>query len=44
VLYSLTLTSHFHKLQNVSFQMVPRICIFLLQGLRYRQLDLGMSF
>ena len=38
------LHSHFHKLQSVSFQMVPRICISLLQGLSYRQLDLGMSF
>ena len=26
------------------FQMVPRICISLLQGLSYRHLDLGMSF
>jgi hypothetical protein len=24
--------------------MVPRICISLLQGLSYRQIDLGMSF
>ena len=44
VLYSPTCNSHFHKLQNVCFQMVPRICMSLLQGLSYRQLDLGMSF
>jgi hypothetical protein len=24
--------------------MVPKICIFLLQDLSYRKLDLGMSF
>ena len=30
--------------QTVSYQMVPRICISLLQDLTYRQLDLGMSF
>jgi hypothetical protein len=40
LLYSPT----FHKVQNVSFQMVPRIYISLLQGLSYRQLVLGMSF
>ena len=44
VLYSTTLFSNFHKLKSVSFQMLPRICISLLQGLNYRQLDLGMSF
>ena len=44
VLYSSTFNSHFQKLQSVSYQMVPRICISLLQGLSYRQLDLGMSF
>ena len=44
VLYSPTFNSHFHKLQSVSFQMVPRICIALIQGLSYKQLDLGMSF
>jgi hypothetical protein len=32
----------FYKLQIVSFQMVSRICISLLQVLSYRQLDLGM--
>ena len=44
VLYSPTLISHFHKLQSVSFQMVTRICISLLQVLSYRQLNMGMSF
>ena len=39
VLYSPTFISHFHKLQSVSFQMVTRICISLLQGLSYRQLQ-----
>ena len=39
-----TFLSHFHKLQSVSFQMVPRKCISLLQVLSYRQLDLSMSF
>ena len=44
VLYSPTFNSHLHKLQSVSFQMVPGICISLVQVLSYRQLDLGMSF
>uniref|UniRef100_A0A8K9WUF4 Uncharacterized protein n=1 Tax=Oncorhynchus mykiss TaxID=8022 RepID=A0A8K9WUF4_ONCMY len=35
VLYSPTLISHFHNLQSVSFQMVSRICISLLQVLSY---------
>ena len=43
VIYSPTFLSHFHKLQSVFFQMVPRICISLLQSLSYRQLDLSMS-
>ena len=38
------LHSHFHKLQSVSFQMIPIICISLLQGLSYRQLDLVCHF
>jgi hypothetical protein len=33
--------SYFHKLQNVSFQMVSRICISLLRVLSYRQLKFG---
>uniref|UniRef100_A0A8C7L1D1 cGMP-dependent protein kinase n=1 Tax=Oncorhynchus kisutch TaxID=8019 RepID=A0A8C7L1D1_ONCKI len=41
VLYSPMFPSHFHKVQSVSFQMLPRIS--LLQGLSYSQLDLGMS-
>ena len=44
VLYSTTFILNFHKVQSVSFQMVSRICISLLQVLSYRQLDLGMSF
>ena len=43
VLYSPTSLSHFHKLQSVSFHMVPSMCISLLQGLSYRKLDLVMS-
>ena len=39
VLYSPTFNSHFHKIQSVSFQMIPRICISLPLGLSYRQLD-----
>ena len=39
-----TFLTHFHELQSVSFQMVPRTCISLLQGLSHRQLDLSMSF
>ena len=31
-------------IQSVSFQMVSRLCISLLQVLSYRQLGLGMSF
>ena len=44
VLYYPKLISHFHKLQNVSFQRVSRICTSLIQVLSDRQLDLGMSF
>ena len=44
VLYSPTSLSHLLKRQSVSFQMVPIICVSLLQGLSYRQLDLGMSY
>ena len=43
VLYSHTIILHFN-FKSVSFQMVSGICISLLQGLSYRQLDLGMQF
>jgi hypothetical protein len=35
---------HEFHIQSVSFQMVSRICISLLQVLSSRQLDLGLSF
>ena len=44
VLYSPTFNSHFHKLQSVSFQMVPIIRMSLLKGLSYRQLDWECHF
>ena len=37
VLDSPTFFSHLPKCQSVSFQMVPRKCISLVQGLSYRK-------
>ena len=39
VFYYTTFLTHFHKIQSVSFQMVSRVCISLLQVLSYSHVD-----